>query len=75
MYDRARALDLIESALESQPNCASCGAPTTITDEAGHILLECSAARDPHGLLDRIGAALLPHSRREVVDVSDGIAA
>ena len=74
MFDRVRALELIESAIDRDPFCPVCGSPTTITDEAGHIVLECSAA-EPTSLLGRVSAALMPHLRREIVDLSQGIAA
>jgi hypothetical protein len=74
MFDRVRALELIEGALDSDPFCPVCHAPTTITDEGGHIVLECSASH-PTTFLGRVGAALMPHLRREIVDLSEGIAA
>ncbi len=75
MYDRDRAVDLIDRAFDSNPYCPTCGAPTTIIDEAGHIRLECSAASTADGLLARISAAFLPHLRREILDLSEGMAA
>lgn len=75
MFDRARALDLIDRAIDSDPFCPVCHAPTQISDAEGHVLLECSAASSPTGLLGRLSATLLPHLRFEVVDLSEGIAA
>ena len=75
MFDRAKALDLIESALDTDPYCPVCGAPTTVVDRDGRLMLECSAASAPDGLFARLGAAVLPHLRREIVDLSEGIAA
>lgn len=75
MYDRAQALDLIERAIDDDPFCPVCEAPTEIVDEDGLVVLRCSAAAAPHGMLARIGAAILPHLRQPVIDLSDGIAA
>ena len=75
MYDRARALDLIERAIDSDPFCPACQAPTEIADDGGLIVLRCSAAAAPRGILARIGAAVLPHLRLFVVDLSEGVAA
>jgi hypothetical protein len=75
MYDRVRALDLIERAIDSDPYCPTCHAPTTITDDGGHIRLECSAANAAHGRIARILAAVYPHIRRDILDLSDGVAA
>jgi hypothetical protein len=33
MFDNAQMLDLIERALEDDPFCPVCGAPTTIEDD------------------------------------------
>jgi len=75
MYDRARAIDLIERAIDADPYCPACDSPTEIVDQDGVLFLRCSAAAAPHGILARIGARILPHLQREVVDLSDGIAA
>lgn len=75
MYDRAQAIDLIERAIDADPYCPACESPNEIVDQDGVLILRCSAAAAPHGVLARIGAAILPHLRREVVDLSDGIAA
>ncbi|MEX2183570.1 MAG: hypothetical protein WEC14_03940 [Chloroflexota bacterium] len=75
MYDRARALDLIDRAIDSDPFCPVCEAPTEIADANGVLVLRCSAAAAPNGVLGRISAAVLPHLRARVVDLSDGIAA
>jgi hypothetical protein len=75
MFDRVRALDLIDRAIDSDPYCPVCHAPTQITDADGHVLLECSAASAPTDLIGRISATLLPHLRFEVVDLSQGVAA
>jgi hypothetical protein len=75
MFDRTRALDLIETAMDTDPYCPVCSAPTTVSDQDGHIVLECSSASEPAGLTARIGALLLPHLRHEIVDLSEGVAA
>lgn len=75
MYDRAQALDLIERAIDAEPYCPACESPTEIVDRDGVLILRCAAAAAPHGVLARIGAAILPHLQREVVDLSEGIAA
>ena len=75
MFERAKALDLIESALDTEPYCRVCGSPTTVTEDGGHLVLECAAAESPEGLMARIGAFVLPHTRHEIIDLSEGIAA
>lgn len=75
MFDRARALDLIDRAIDTDPFCPACGAPTEIADLDGVIILRCRAVAAPQGVLRRISAAVLPHLRTRVVDLSDGIAA
>ena len=74
MYDRVRLLDLIEGAQDSEPYCL-CYAPTEIADEDGSIVLRCKTATSPTGLLDRIGAVILPHTHRVVVDREELLAA
>ena len=49
MFDNARLLDLIERALDTDPFCPACGAPTTIKDDDGRLWLVCSATLDPVG--------------------------
>ena len=75
MFDNARLLDLIEHALDTDPFCPACGAPTTIEDDAGRLWLVCSATRDLVGIGARFSAAVLPHRRRMVVDLSEHLAA
>ena len=75
MFERAKALDLIESALDTDPYCRACGSPTTVTEHGGHLVLECAAAGSPHGVIARIGAFVLPHTRLDIVDLSEGVAA
>ena len=75
MFDNDQMLELIERALDDQPYCAICGAPTTIDDEDGRLWLVCSTATEPRGLLARIGAVVLPHERRLVVDLSEHLIA
>lgn len=75
MFERNKALDLIERAQDTDRLCLVCYAPTVITDEDGVIVLRCSSVTQAHGFLARMGATLLPHIRREVVDLRAGIAA
>jgi hypothetical protein len=75
MYDRARALDLIDRAIDSDPFCPVCEAPSEIADADGVLVLRCSAAAAPNGLLGRLSAAIPPPPRAHVVDLSDDIAA
>ncbi len=71
MLDRAGLLDLIERALDSQPTCPVCGAPTTIVEDDAGLSLVCSAAQAPTGLLGRVGAVMLPHVRQRVLTNED----
>jgi hypothetical protein len=77
MFDNSRMLDLIEQALDHDPYCALCNAPTDIRDRDGRLWLECSTAPvdAPTRLIDRIGGALLPHPRRLIVDLREELAA
>ena len=76
MFDNSHLVDLIERELDDHPHCPVCGAPTTIEEgEAGRLWLVCSAAVDPQGILARLGAALLPHERRLIVDWAEDLAA
>ena len=75
MFDNARMLDLIERAFDDDPYCPVCGAPTTVEDDDGRLWLVCSAAAKPDGVIGRIGAVILPHERRLLVDLSEGLAA
>ena len=62
MFDNAQMLDLIEHALDDDPFCPVCGAPTTIEDDDGRLWLVCSAATTPTGRAPSAAssAALLP---------------
>jgi hypothetical protein len=75
MFDNARLLDLIEHALDADPFCPVCGAPTTIEDDDGRLWLVCSAALVPVGVGARISAAILPHRRQLLLDLSEHLAA
>ena len=77
MFDNARVLDLIERTLDTDPFCPVCGAPTDVRDHDGRLWLECSSAatESPSGLIARLEAALLPHPRRLILDLREGLAA
>jgi hypothetical protein len=75
MYDRVRALDVIERALDDEPYCPVCGAQTTIVDVDGRLMLYCAATVEPNGLIARLSAAMLPHVRRHVLDPEASLAA
>lgn len=75
MFDNAQMLDLVERALDQDPFCPVCGAPTTIEDDDGRLLLVCSATEAATGVLARLSAAVLPHERQLVVDLREYLAA
>jgi len=77
MFDTAHLLDIIEQAIDHEPACPLCSAPTTIRDRDGRLWLECSSTPvdPPTRLLDRLGAALQPHPRRVVLDLRETLAA
>jgi hypothetical protein len=75
MFEHARMLDLIEHAQDVDPYCPVCGAPTTVDDRDGQLWLVCSATLTATTMIERVSAAILPHERRLVVDLSGGIAA
>ena len=75
MFDRVTALEIIDRAFDDQRFCATCGAPTLLRNDGDTVVLECSEGADDASVLARIGAFLMPHTRRVVIDLSDGIAA
>jgi hypothetical protein len=77
MFDNARMLDVIERALDAEPTCPVCGAPTDVRDHDGRLWLECSSASSdpPNGIVARLGAAILPHPRRLLIDLREPRAA
>ena len=75
MFPNDQMLDLIERALDDHPYCDVCGAATTIADDDGRLVLVCSAATAPRGILARLGAAVMPHDHRLVVDLREDLAA
>ena len=77
MFDDPRTLDRIERALDSTPTCPACRAPTDIRERDGRLWLECSTTPvgPPNGLRARLEAALAPHPRAIVLDLTDRAAA
>ena len=52
MFDRVRALELIERAIDDHPYCPVCGSPTEVVDEGGgRLVLRCRAAAEADGVL------------------------
>ncbi len=76
MFDNARLLDQIEQALDHDPFCPICGAPTTVEgDDDGRLWLVCSATLMPATVIGRVSAAILPHERRLIVDPAEDLVA
>ncbi len=75
MFDRARLVELIESAIDAHPYCPACDAAVEVVDEDGALVLRCSAAASATSVLGRIGAVLLPHLRQVIVAREDLLAA
>lgn len=75
MFDRVTVLEIIDKAFDEQRFCGACGAPTVLQNHGDTVVLECSADVPDAGVLARIGAFLMPHTRRVVIDLSDGMAA
>ncbi len=77
MFDHARLIDRIERSLVDTPYCSVCHAPTAIRDRDGRLWLECSTTPvdEPTGVLARLGAALMPHPRQLVLDLTEDLAA
>ena len=66
MFDRARHLDLIEGALDTDPYCPVCGAPTDHHRRGGTSVLVCSGRRSRRPSSARIAAALVAaHATRD----------
>ncbi len=74
MFDRVSVLEIIDRAFARQRFCETCFAPTILRDEGDVVMLECSDIIGA-GILARIGDFLMPHTRRVVIDLSEGIAA
>jgi hypothetical protein len=75
MFDNSQMLDLLERALEADPFCSVCSAPTTIdADELG-LWLVCPTTTDNSTVIERLNAAIMPHDRRLIVDQSEALAA
>ncbi len=76
MHDHARAVDLIENAVDARPFC-SCGRHTTPVWRDGVVWLECSSLGDPRdGIVARfVAAATSPaHVRTPIIAVlEDGL--
>lgn len=75
MFDRVTALEIIDRAFDERRFCQVCGAPTILLSDDDSIVLACSDTVERAGVLTRIGAFLMPHTRRVVLDLSEGIAA
>ena len=75
MYENAQLLEIVERALDTDPFCPVCNAPTTIRDEDGRLWLVCSAAEDATGVVARLEAVLRIHPRHLVVDLTEDLAA
>lgn len=74
MFDRVTALEVIDGAIDGQRFCEACGAPTILRNDGDVVMLECSEL-DHVGILAKIADLLMPHTRRIVIDLSEGIAA
>ncbi len=74
MYDRAGLIALVESAIDTDPFCPACYAPTDVVEDQGGLYLSCSAAAAPTGPLARIGAALFPHLRVRLLESEELLA-
>ena len=62
MFDRVRLVELIERAIDADPTCPVCDAPTEVVDEDGALVLRCSAAADaPRASSDGSWRSSLPH--------------
>ncbi len=75
MFDRARLVELVESAIDAHPYCPTCDAPVDVVDEDGALVLRCSAAVSATGVFSRIGAVVFPHLREVIVAREDLLAA
>lgn len=75
MSATTHAVDAIERALDHDPFCPSCGAPTTVVGEGSELILRCSATIEPQGLIARVSAAMLPHIRHSIIDLPEELAA
>jgi len=75
MYDRDRLVELVESAMDTHQRCPVCGAPNVIAEVDGDLVLRCAGAAAPTNVLARIGAVVLPHEYRRIVDREELLAA
>lgn len=75
MFDRAKAIRIIEEALDHQPTCVVCGRPTGIRDVGGSLFLSCPAIGAEGGVFARIRSAILAHTDRLILDAGEAAAA
>ncbi len=75
MYDRGQLVELIERSQDHDPFCPACHASTEVVDDDGAIVLRCAGAAHANGIIERIGAALLPHIRTVLVEREELLAA
>jgi hypothetical protein len=75
MFDNPQMLDLLERALEAEPFCSVCSAPTTIDADDQGLWLVCPTTTDTATVIERVNAAILPHDRRLIVDMTESLAA
>jgi hypothetical protein len=75
MLDNAQLLDRVEHAIDDEPFCPICSAPTRIEEQGGRVWLVCSASPAPVGILARMTRSVLPHEQRLVADLRKSTAA
>ena len=75
MFDTAQTLDLIERAMEADPFCSVCSAPTTIDADDQGLWLVCPTTTDNSTVFERVNAAIMPHDRRLIVEQAEALAA
>jgi hypothetical protein len=75
MFDRARLVELVESAIDAHPCCPACDAAVEVVDADGALVLRCSNAASATSVLGRIGAVVFPHLRQVIVAREDLLAA
>lgn len=75
MFDRAKIIRIVEDALDTDPYCPVCGQHTGIRDVGGTLYLSCPAADAPRGVVGRLMSALLAHTNRPILDLTEAQAA
>ena len=75
MFDRAKAIRIIEDALDADPYCPVCGEHTEIRDVRGTLYLSCPVVETRRGVVARILSVVVAHIDRPILELTEAPAA